>query len=265
MRESRQSTLAVRRHSGRGCPHRLRQPDHGQDHVHHRLRFRLHRHRAQPPLAGQPGRDGAEIARSCGLSPFVRANDAEYHLIANALDTGADGIIVPRVETRQQAERVVSFAKFPRWASAVAGRARPWTFAPPPWRQALPWLNEQTMVVVQIESVTGMENLEAIAGVAGVDVILVGPLDLSISLGVPGEFDSPIWQAAVDRVLQIRSPTASSAALCWAQQRQPTLGGRKGCASWSAASIQPFSPTAERAPSPRCAPFPERARQPPLR
>ncbi len=147
--------------------------------------------------------DVVQMARACGISPFVRPRDTQYDLIAGALDAGADGLIVPRVETREQAERLVSYAKFPPLGARGCGTLAMLDFRVPDWQQALPWLNEQTLICTQVESTTAIENLDSILAVPGIDVALVGPLDLSISLGVPGRFDHPALIAAVDRVIDI--------------------------------------------------------------
>lgn len=144
-----------------------------------------------------------QMARACGISPLVRPPDLEYHVIANTLDTGADGIIVPRVETREQAARLVSFAKFPPLGVRGCGTSAPLDYQRMDWREAIPWLNEQSLVAAQVESLTAIENLDEMLTVPGIDVIVVGPLDLSISLGIPGQFDDPRMIAAVDRVIEI--------------------------------------------------------------
>jgi 2-dehydro-3-deoxyglucarate aldolase/4-hydroxy-2-oxoheptanedioate aldolase len=144
-----------------------------------------------------------QMARACGISPIARVQDTEYHLIANILDSGADGVIVPRVETRTQAERIIAASKFPPLGVRGCGTSAPLDYRPEPWQQALPWLNEQSLVAVQVESTQSIENLPDILQVAGVDLVVIGPMDLSISLGVPGEFTHPKLVEAMERVLAI--------------------------------------------------------------
>jgi 2-keto-3-deoxy-L-rhamnonate aldolase RhmA len=147
--------------------------------------------------------DVVQTARLAGISPLVRPRDTEYDLIAGTLDTGADGLIVPRVESREQAERLVSYSRFPPLGVRGCGTTAPLDFRSEDWRQALPWLNEQVLIASQIESVKAIDALDEILEVKGIDVALVGPLDLSISLGVPGQFSDPRFTAAVDRVIAI--------------------------------------------------------------
>lgn len=144
-----------------------------------------------------------QMARSYGISPILRTRDSEYHLVANLLDSGADGLIVPRVETRAQAERLVSYAKFPPMGIRGCGTTATLDYKSEDWRQALPWLNEQTLLITQVESPQAIENLPEVVRLPGIDVILVGPLDLSIRLGVPGQFADPTFIAAIDKVIAI--------------------------------------------------------------
>jgi 2-keto-3-deoxy-L-rhamnonate aldolase RhmA len=144
-----------------------------------------------------------QMARACGISPIVRPADTEYHLIANTLDSGAEGIIVPRVETKEQAERLVSYAKFPPMGIRGCGTLATLDYKREDWQEALPWLNDQSLIISQVESVKAIDHLEDVVQVPGIDVILVGPTDLSISLGVAGRFNDPKMLAAVDKVIAI--------------------------------------------------------------
>ena len=149
-------------------------------------------------------RNVVQMARACGVSPIVRVQDTEYNLIANTLDAGADGVVVPRVTSTAQAERAVSYAKFPPTGVRGCGTTAPLDFnRQQGWDQALRRLNEQSLVVLQAESKEAIDSLEDILQVRGVDVVLVGPLDLSINLGVAGKLDDPKWTAAVERVIEI--------------------------------------------------------------
>lgn len=147
--------------------------------------------------------DVVQTARLAGVSPIVRPRDTEYDLIAGTLDTGADGLIVPRVESREQAERLISYSKFPPLGVRGCGTTANLDFKTEDWRVALPWLNEQVLLATQVESLKAIDALDEILSVQGIDVALVGPLDLSISLGVPGQFNDPTFVAAVDRVIAI--------------------------------------------------------------
>ena len=144
-----------------------------------------------------------QMARACGISPIVRPTDNEYALVANALDTGADGLIVPRIETVEQAQRLVSFSRYPPLGARGCGGTAFFDYKTPNWSEGLPWLNEQTLIMPQVESVKAIENLHKTLEIPGVDAVIVGPQDLSISLGVPGQHGHAKEIAAVERVIAI--------------------------------------------------------------
>jgi 2-dehydro-3-deoxyglucarate aldolase/4-hydroxy-2-oxoheptanedioate aldolase len=142
-----------------------------------------------------------QMARSCGIAPIIRPTDNEYHLVANALDSGADGLIVPRIETPEQAQKLVSYAKYPPMGVRGCGGMGFFDYKPSNWAEEIPWMNEQTLVCPQVESVRAIEALDEILDVPGVDIMVVGPQDLSISLGVPGQHSHPKEIAAIEKVI----------------------------------------------------------------
>jgi len=144
-----------------------------------------------------------QMARACGISPIVRPTDNTYPLVANALDTGADGLIVPRIETVEQAQKLVSYAKYPPMGVRGCGGSAFFDYKAPNWVEGLPWLNEETIIMPQVESVKAIENLDRTLEIPGVYGVIVGPQDLSISLGVPGQHGHPTEVAAIERVMAI--------------------------------------------------------------
>lgn len=142
----------------------------------------------------------AQMALACGVCPLVRPSDLQYHLVARALDTGAQGVIIPRVQSAEEAARAVSYVKYPPLGRRGAGGEARFGFEKRGVREGIEELNDETLVVLQIESSDGVENVEAIAATPGVDVILIGPNDLSISLGVPGDYASETFTSAIDRI-----------------------------------------------------------------
>jgi 2-dehydro-3-deoxyglucarate aldolase/4-hydroxy-2-oxoheptanedioate aldolase len=132
-----------------------------------------------------------QFSRAIGITPLVRVTDLSYANIARALDTGALGVIVPRVDTREQVEAAVSYAKYPPLGRRGAGGMARNAYLPKSAGEAVEWGNAETMVVVQIESPEGAERAEEFAQVPGVDVLCIGPQDLSINMGIPGKFDDP--------------------------------------------------------------------------
>ena len=130
------------------------------------------------------------ICRQKGCVPLLRVAGLDPQLIKKALDIGASAIMVPQINNAAEARRAVQYAKYP--PQGTRGVSPLWPlFMDVPYDQYLPAANGETCVVVQIESPEGIENLEAIAAVDGVDVVFAGPLDLSASLGHIGQTSHP--------------------------------------------------------------------------
>jgi len=136
-----------------------------------------------------------------GVAPYVRVGDVDQYLIKQALDAGAWGILVPLVGTAEQARRVVSYAKYPpqgvRGAAAAAASRYGKELA-----QYLRSANETTVVGVQIETEEGLRNVEEIAAVDGVDLLFVGPQDLTLNLGLLDARTHPKVREAMRRVVE---------------------------------------------------------------
>jgi 4-hydroxy-2-oxoheptanedioate aldolase len=137
-----------------------------------------------------------------GTAAVVRIEANERARFARVLDAGAEGVMVPRVGTAAEAERAVSFSRYPPAGTrgvAVMNRAADFGSAGPDYTSEA---NERILGVVQIESVDGVGNVEAIAAVNGVDVLFVGPSDLTYALGIPNETGHERYREAVRRVLE---------------------------------------------------------------
>jgi 2-dehydro-3-deoxyglucarate aldolase len=132
---------------------------------------------------------------------IVRVSEASEVPIKKALDLGAHGIIVPQVNTAEQAANVVRWCRYaPEGARGVGlARAHGYGLA---FREYLSSANREIAVIVQAEHARAVENIEAIVRVSGVDAVLLGPYDLSASLGKMGEVDHPVVVAAIDRVTE---------------------------------------------------------------
>lgn len=130
------------------------------------------------------------MCRQAGCSTMVRVPGLDPSWIKKALDIGANTVMVPQINTADEAKRAVEYAKYPPDGSR--GVSPLWTtFMDVSWDDYLPAANAETCVVVQIESPQGMENIDAIAAVDGVDIVFAGPADLSASLGVIGQLEHP--------------------------------------------------------------------------
>ncbi|MFN0102179.1 MAG: HpcH/HpaI aldolase family protein [Bryobacteraceae bacterium] len=145
--------------------------------------------------------DVCRTAGLCGLTVFTRVADMEYELIARALDCGSDGIIFPRVESPELLERAVSWCKFPPIGIRGFGlTVMQSDYEPVTIPQMIAHRNENGMVILQIETVKALDARDELLSVAGLDVVMVGPVDLSISLGIPGEFEHPKFIEAIDKI-----------------------------------------------------------------
>jgi 2-keto-3-deoxy-L-rhamnonate aldolase RhmA len=141
-------------------------------------------------------------SRRFGLAPIVRVPDTRYHLIARALDAGALGLMIPRVESRQQAEEAVSCAYYPPMGRrGCAMRPVLTDYEPMGVADYLPRANSEIIIIAQIESIKALENLDDIVSVEGIHVALIGPNDMCISHGIPGQFSSQELMDAIDAVV----------------------------------------------------------------
>jgi 2-keto-3-deoxy-L-rhamnonate aldolase RhmA len=136
-----------------------------------------------------------------GLCPIVRVADLQYPLVARALDVGAQGILFPRVESAELLERAISWTKFPPLGVRGFGLTPlQINFEKATFPEIIGHMNANTMVVMQIETRKAFDMRDELLSVPGIDAVLVGPADLSISLGVPGQFDHPKMIEAMEQI-----------------------------------------------------------------
>jgi 2-keto-3-deoxy-L-rhamnonate aldolase RhmA len=136
--------------------------------------------------------DVCRVSRLVGLCAVVRVADLQYSLVARALDSGAQGIIFPRMEDPKLLETALSWTKFPPTGVRGYGLTACQTdYESRSFSDVIEHVNENTLTVLQIESKRAVEAREEILSVPGIDAVMIGPSDLSISLGVPGEFQHP--------------------------------------------------------------------------
>ena len=132
----------------------------------------------------------AAASLAVGVTPLVRVPGKEEHwLISRMLDNGAQGVVVPHVDTAAEAQRVADACRFPPLGHrSMGGGLQQIGFAPLPVAEAARVVNEETCVVVMIESPEGVDHCEAIAATPGIDALLIGTNDLSFEMGIPGQF-----------------------------------------------------------------------------
>ncbi len=142
-------------------------------------------------------------SRASKALPMVRVPATQYHLISRPLDTGAMGIMVPMVESVEQARLIVQSAKY----TPEGSRGAAFTIAHDDYEggavtDKMRDANREGLIIAQIETAAGIEACEAIAAVDGIDCLWVGHFDLSLSMGIAGQFDHPDFIAAITRVAQ---------------------------------------------------------------
>ncbi len=128
--------------------------------------------------------------------PLVRVSENNPTIIKRVMDAGAHGVIVPMVNSREDAERAVKSVQYPPYGERGVGlsRAQGYGFDFEGYKQRL---KEDSIVIVQIEHIKAIDNLEGILSMPGVDGSIIGPYDLSGSLGKPGKFEDPEVKKAV--------------------------------------------------------------------
>lgn len=133
-----------------------------------------------------------------GVPAIVRAADTEYHLLSKLLDIGADGILVPRVETVAQAKKAYESIKFPPIGKKGCGG-----FSLLRGVLDTDYFNENRALFLQMESVQGIDNLDEMLHTVKANGVIVGPTDLSIDMGIPFQYTNEKLIAQVDRVIEI--------------------------------------------------------------
>jgi len=143
------------------------------------------------PINMETAENLIRAAEVSGMIPIIRVPNNEPHIILRALDIGAHGVQVPHVSTKKEAESVVKYSKY--HPKGIRGLS-PFTRAGKYGIEAeghVNRANENTMVIINIEGTKGIRNLQEITDVPDIDVIFIGPYDLSQSLGKPGQVNNP--------------------------------------------------------------------------
>jgi len=142
-------------------------------------------------------------AQDAGITPVVRVPGHQPFHATRALDGGAQGVVVPHVDTPEQAAAMVMACKYPPIGHrSVTSALVPVNFEILPLGEVTAAINQSTLLVVMVESPEAVENAEAIAAVPGIDALLIGCSDLSMEMGIPGKVDDPRIEAAVTRVVE---------------------------------------------------------------
>jgi len=142
------------------------------------------------------------LCRALGVVPLARVPGTEYDFIARSLDCGALGVMVPLVDTAEQAEFIVSCTRYP----PAGRRGAAFGFAHDDFEagdvvEKIRMIHERTLVIAMIETCKGLDNVDAIAAVPGVDILWLGHFDLTNFLGIPGQFSHPAYREALKRIV----------------------------------------------------------------
>ena len=157
-------------------------------------------------LSAESAADMIVAAENGGLLPFVRIGDTRRPYVLRMLDVGARGLIVPNIRSADEVRQLVEYAKFPPLGSRGYCPTRTTGWGADEWSKEvfgyMDACNRRCKLIPQCETREALEQIEQIAALPGVDGIFIGPCDLSIALGIPLQFDSPILLAACERVLK---------------------------------------------------------------
>src|SRR5580692_5611247 len=147
--------------------------------------------------------DMIKAALDAGITPIVRVAELLYSLVCRLLDAGAQGIILPRVEDPKLLAQAVGWMRFPPVGTRGYGVNPTMVgYEARSFPEIIEHLNLNTVSVVQFETVTAMQRADELLSVPGLDIVMVGPADLSISLGIPGQLEHPLLISTVDRLIE---------------------------------------------------------------
>lgn len=155
-------------------------------------------------------------ALDAGIAPIVRVPQDEYAMAARAIDGGALGIIMPHVDTAEQARQTMMHLKYPPLGHLSAGGALPQTgFKAVRGAAAAEKMNRTVLLAVMLETPTAIANADAIAAVAGIDIVMIGTNDLMMEMGIAGNPDHP----------DVNKAYAALIAACERHRKWPGMGG----------------------------------------
>lgn len=144
-----------------------------------------------------------EIIRTidlCQVTPLVRLTSNDANQIKRVMDAGAHGIIVPMVNSVEEAQKAVAAVHYAPLGHRGVGLARAQGYGAS-FQEYLSWQQKNPVVIVQIEHIDALKNCEAILTVPGIDGFIIGPYDLSCSMGIPGEFERPEFKKVMSQIL----------------------------------------------------------------
>lgn len=159
------------------------------------------------PFEVQAAQEYIRAAKLAGTTPLARVKDRSRNSILKMLDVGAMGLVIPHLHEVDEIKRVVEYGKYYPIGDRGFGATSGNTFLTAEYtKQGIQSFfdvhNEESLIIPQCETKESLENIEKIVNVDGVDGIFIGPYDLSVSLGIPGETEGPVIEDAVKRVVK---------------------------------------------------------------
>jgi len=140
-------------------------------------------------------------AESKGIAPYVRISQLNASHILRTLDTGAHGIQIPHVETAEDAREIIQYSKYyPLGERGMAPSTRAGKYTLKTNKELLKKANDETLIVLTLESESSLDKVAEMTNIAGVDVIYIGPYDLSQAMGLPGEVEHPDVLKNMERI-----------------------------------------------------------------
>lgn len=144
----------------------------------------------------------AFVAKYEELGFFVRVPDKLYHQMAQMLDVGAEGLVLPQVKTPAEAAHIIQSVKYaPLGKRGVSVSEAVTRFRPFDVVEYARYANDENMTIVQIESQEGVDNVRDIVATPGIDAVMIGPSDLTMDMGIPGQFHHPTVEASFRKVI----------------------------------------------------------------
>lgn len=147
--------------------------------------------------------DMIQASLGAGITPIVRVCELLYSLVARLLDSGAQGIMLPRVDDAKKLQEALSWLRYPPIGKRGFGiNPTMIGYEVHSMPQIMDHMNRNTLSVVQFETVAAFESADELLSLPGVDIAMVGPADFSIALGIPGDFENPRLISGVEKFIE---------------------------------------------------------------
>ena len=155
-------------------------------------------------------------AQDAGITPIVRVPDFAHHHATRVLDCGAMGVVFPHVENADIAKKLVSYCLYPpKGHRSMTGVLPQLDFKQQAIADVAHTINDNMLIVIMLESPEAIANVDSIAAVDGIDVILIGTNDLCMEMGIPGDYSNPKVKDAYSKVIEA----------CKKYRKTPGMGG----------------------------------------